>query len=214
MNLEEWKLSPGRSSNIPLSLERKHKGCFCLKEDFWAGGEDGGFGSSAVTFSMLNVKFGESEEGVGEFNCGCLQECASDHRRLERRESPKWRRDVRLAVGWHMLVDALYWTKALMFVFCQSLSLPPLLWPPPPHTAEMQPPKVSDESCDDDSSCSLSPGPSGNAESPLGLLPLLSLPQVLAGSSGTTPAMVGHRMSGRGGVMISEHWFYDGPAPF
>lgn len=91
-----------------------------------------------------------------------------------------------------------------MFVFCQSLSLPPLPGPPriPAHTAEMQLPKVSDESCDDDSSCSLSPGPSGNAESPPALLPLPALPQVLAGSSGTTPAMVGHRTSGRGGYDI------------
>ncbi|TWW69571.1 Myocardin, partial [Takifugu flavidus] len=59
-----------------------------------------------------------------------------------------------------------------------------------PAIKEMQLPKVSDESCDDDSSCSLSPGPSGNAESPPALLPLPSLPQVLAGRSGTTPAMV------------------------
>ncbi|TNM96720.1 hypothetical protein fugu_014876 [Takifugu bimaculatus] len=58
-----------------------------------------------------------------------------------------------------------------------------------PAIKEMQLPKVSDESCDDDSSCSLSPGPSGNAESPPALLPLPSLPQVLAGRSGT-PAMV------------------------
>lgn len=67
--------------------------------------------------------------------------------------------------------------------------------PPPRHTAEMQLPKVSDESCDDDSSCSLSPGPSINAEYPPGLLSLPSLPQVLAGSSGAPPAMVGHIVS-------------------
>lgn len=50
-----------------------------------------------------------------------------------------------------------------------------------PHLAETQPPKVSDESCDEDSSCSLSPGLWTNPGPLLGLQPQPTLQQVLAG---------------------------------
>lgn len=152
---------------------------------------------------MLNVEFDDSEGGVGGFNFGCLQECV---------RSPTFGEN--LPNEGAMRVGGTCWSMPFIGPkrSCLSSANPfpshRCLDPPPPsipaHTAGMQLPKVSDESCDDDSSCSLSPGPSGNAASPPGLLPLPSLPRVLDGSRGTTPAMVGHRKSGRG-VMISEH---------
>lgn len=117
--------------------------------------------------------------------------CRDAHKQHRHKYSRRGGRCSSFSVSWGKKTDALFERCIYVFI-CQSFSLSrvqqPLASP-----SETPFPKASDDnsSCDEDSSCSLSPEQSVNQESPLGLLPLPSPPETLAGSSIPSPTQVG-----------------------